>query len=255
MSNNQRRFENKTVLVTGGNSGIGLAAAERFAAEGAQLIITGRDEKTLQEARQKIGENATAICSDVSKLGDIDNLFAEIQEKFGRLDVVFANAGIAKLSPLEQVTEELYDSLMATNTKGVFFTIQKAISLLANPGAVVINGSVATVSGAPSAFSVYAATKAAVRSFARSFSAEFVGRGIRVNIVSPGPIETPIWNRTEGLPPEAIPALQEQFAATIPLKRAGTPAEVAAAVLFLAAEESSYIVGSELFVDGGITQI
>lgn len=248
------RFDNKIVLITGGNSGIGLASAERFATEGAHVIITGRDETTLHEARAKIGANATAIVADVSRLGDIDELFKQVKEKFGRLDVLFANAGGAQFVPIEQVTEEFYDSMMATNLKGVFFTVQKALPLMTNPSSVILNSSVAAVSGSPTT-SVYAATKAAVRSLARTFSAELIERGVRVNVVSPGSIDTPAWDRFKGLPPEVVVSFKQQIVEQVPLKRFGTAKEIAAAVLFLASNESSYILGAELFVDGGLAQL
>lgn len=259
MNYNGRRFEDKIVLVTGGNSGIGLTTAERFAAEGAQVIITGRNEETLREAAQKIGSQATAIVADVGRLNDLDNLYRQIAEKFGRLDAIFVNAGVASLYPLAETTEEIYDSLMEINVKGAFFTMQKAIPLLANPSAMVINSSIAGVIGqlpnSPASFGVYAASKAAVRSLARTFSAELIGRGVRVNVVSPGAIETPLWTRTAGVPAEFVPAIKEQLASTIPMKRVGTSEEVAAAVAFLCSNEASYIVGTELFIDGGVTQL
>ena len=255
MNINGRRFENKIALVTGGNSGIGLATAERFAQEGAQVIITGRDEKTLREAAEKIGSQATAIVSDVSRIGDIDNLFAQIKEKFGRLDVVFANAGGAQFAPVEAVTEEFYDSLMNVNVKGVFFTVQKAIPLLTNTSSVILNSSVAAVSGSPTT-SVYSGTKAAVRSFARTFSAELIERGVRVQRrFSRVRLKLRLGIVSREFRRRSADSFIQQVIEQVPLKRYGTPEEVAAAVAFLASDEASYIVGADLFVDGGSAQL
>jgi NAD(P)-dependent dehydrogenase (short-subunit alcohol dehydrogenase family) len=243
----EQRFAGRVVLVTGGNSGIGLAAAQRLASEGAQVVITGRDRSKLERAVKEIGPSAFGIAADVSRLDELDRLYRQIKEKYGRLDGVFANAGIAMMEQVEEVTEQSFDTLMNTNLRGTFFTLQKAIPLLGQGAAMVVNASVADTTGSPF-FSVYGATKAAVRSLARTFSASLIERGIRVNVVSPGPIETPIW--------EGIDAEQKRtIAQANPSKRLGTPEEVAAAVAFLLAPESSYIVGAELYVDGGMTQI
>jgi len=248
------RFNGKIVLITGGNSGIGLATAKRLASEGAQVLITGRDQNSLKKAVEQIGSGAQAFATDVTNIPDLDRLYASIKEQYGRLDALFVNAGIAVFEPLEAVSESSYDALMSTNVKGAFFTIQKAIPLLGPGAAIVINSSVAQSSGRPTA-AVYSATKAAVRSMARTFSGGLIERGIRVNAVSPGPIETPIWHRTVGLPEQAVDTMKAQIAASNPSKRYGTPEEVAAAVAFLLSSEASYIVGVNLYVDGGASQL
>jgi NAD(P)-dependent dehydrogenase (short-subunit alcohol dehydrogenase family) len=250
----KNRFEGKTILVTGGNSGMGFATAKRIVQEGGRVVITGRDEKTLQAAERELGANAFAIRADVSDLKALDGLFATIKQKYGKIDGVFANAGIAKFTPLKQVTEAEYDSLFDINVKGLFFTVQKAIPLLNRGSAVVLNASVAASRGSDM-MGIYSATKAAVRSLARSFSAAHLADGIRVNVVSPGPIETPIWSRSEGLAGEAVDATKKAIADGNPSKRYGTMEEIAAPVAFLLSEESSYIVGVELTVDGGANQI
>jgi NAD(P)-dependent dehydrogenase (short-subunit alcohol dehydrogenase family) len=239
--------------VTGGNSGIGLATAKRFRAEGAQVVISGRDQKTLDEAVETIGDGAVAVRADVSKLNDLDKLYKTVSEKFGKIDVLFANAGIAKFAPVADSGEALFDEQFDVNVKGVYFTIQKALPLLTDGASVIINSSVVNETGSAN-MSVYAATKAAVRSFARTLTAELVDRGIRVNVVSPGPIVTPIFGRT-GLPKEAVDAFAEQVVAKVPMKRFGQPEEVANAVLFLATPESSYITGVDINVDGGMGQV
>ncbi|MFZ0321463.1 MAG: SDR family oxidoreductase [Candidatus Sulfotelmatobacter sp.] len=248
-----KRFEGKSVVITGGNSGIGLATAKLFHAEGAKVTISGRDQKTLDEAVKTIGAGTLAVKADVSKPADISNLFAQVSAKFGKIDALFANAGIAKFAPAGDSSEQLFDETFNINVKGLYFTLQKALPLLNDNAGIVLNASVVGTKGYPGT-SIYSATKAAVRSLARTFAAELVDRGIRVNVVSPGPIETPILGKG-GLPQEA----QDQFAADIktrvPMKRFGTPEEVAHAVLFLASSEASYITGVELNVDGGTGQI
>jgi NAD(P)-dependent dehydrogenase (short-subunit alcohol dehydrogenase family) len=248
-----KRFEGKTVVITGGNSGIGLATAKLFHEEGARVAISGRDQKTLDEAVKTIGNGTLAVKADVSKLTDIDKLYAQVTEKFGKIDALFANAGIAKFAPASDSTEQLFDETFDINVKGLYFTLQKALPLLNDNAGIVLNASVVSTKGYP-ATSIYSATKGAVRSLARTFAAELVDRGIRVNVVSPGPIETPILAKA-GLPQAA----QDQFAADVkervPMKRFGTPEEVAHAVLFLASSEASYITGVDLNVDGGTGQI
>ena len=243
------RFNEKVVVITGGNSGIGLAAARAFAAEGARLVITGRNDERLATARRELGDDALTIRADVTKLEDLDRVMNQTRERFGRIDVLFANAGIAKFGPATTVTPDAYDDVMSTNVKGVYFTIQKAIPLLSAGGSVIINSSIAASKGM-AAGTVYSASKAAVRSFGRSFAAELVGRGVRVNVVSPGPIETPIYDRPSGIPADV---LKQQFTARVPMQRLGTADEVARTVLFLASEEASFITGADFAVDGGAT--
>jgi len=247
------RFQNKIVLITGGNSGIGFAVAKQIVGEGGRVIITGRDQETLRRAQMELGPNAEAIQADVAKLPEISALFEKVKQKYGTLDGLFANAGIAKFGPIEQVTEEDFDSLFDTNVKGVFFTLQKAVPLMKAGSSVVLNASVAGSRGSATS-SVYGATKAAVRSMARTFSGAFVDRGIRFNAVSPGPIETPIWSRGS-LPANAVDATKNAIAQSNPMKRYGNPEEVSAAVTFLLSSESSYVLGTELFVDGGANQL
>jgi|SRR5215470_4316006 len=247
------RLAGKVAVVTGGNSGIGLATAKRFRAEGAQVVISGRDQKTLDQAVRTIGDGVVAVRADVSKLNDLDKLYKTVSEKFGNIDVLFANAGIAKFAPVTESGEALFDEQFDVNVKGVYFTIQKALPLLSDGASVIINSSVVSETGSAN-ISVYAATKAAVRSFARTLTAELVDRGIRVNVVSPGPIVTPIFDRT-GLPKEAVDAFAQQVVAKVPMKRFGQPEEVANTVLFLATPESSYITGVDINVDGGMGQV
>src|ERR1700676_3248493 len=248
-----KRFAGKTVVVTGGNSGIGLATAKLFHEEGAQVAISGRDQKTLDEAVKTIGEGTLAVKADVSKLADIDKLYAQVTAKFGKIDALFANAGIAKFAPAGDSSEQLFDETFDTNVKGMYFTLQKALPYLNDNAGIVLNSSVVNSLGTPGT-SVYAASKAAVRSLARTFAAELVGRGIRVNVVSPGPITTPIFGKT-GMPKEALDSLANQFKENVPMKRFGTPDEVGHATLFLASPEASYITGVDLNVDGGLGQI
>jgi NAD(P)-dependent dehydrogenase (short-subunit alcohol dehydrogenase family) len=248
-----KRFEGKTAVITGGNSGIGLATAKLFHDEGAKVAICGRDQKTLDEAVKSIGADTLAVKADVSKLGDIDKFYEQVTAKFGKIDAIFANAGVAKFAPAETTDEKLYDEMFDINVKGLYFTLQKAIPHLNDNAGIVLNASVAGTKGTPQA-SVYASTKAAVRSLARTFGGELVGRGIRVNVVSPGPIETPIFGRT-GLPQAAIDEFSTWIKEQNPMKRFGKPEEVGRAVLFLASSEASYITGVDLNVDGGTGQI
>lgn len=245
-----QRFEGKVAVIIGGNSGIGLASAKAFALEGARVVISGRDPPTLRSAEQEIGRGALARRSDISNLKDIEILFAEVGERHGRIDVLFVNAGVGAFLPIEAVTEADWDRIQDTNLKGVFFSVQKALPLMSKGAAIVLTGSIGALKGIPTG-SVYAASKAGLRALGRSFAAELVGRGIRVNVVSPGPIETPIIRRTGGLPPEAIPALREQMIANTPMKRMGAPEEVAEAVLFLASDASGFVTGIDFLVDGG----
>ncbi len=248
-----KRLEGKVAVVTGGNSGIGLASAKRLQEEGARVVIAGRSKKTLDEAVKTIGNGVVAIQTDVAKLADIDKLYAEISKKLGKIDVLFVNAGVAKFAPLADTPESLYDEQFDINIKGAYFTIQKAIPHLNDGASIVLNTSVAGIKGTTGT-SAYSATKAALRSLARTAAAELAGRGIRVNAVAPGPIVTPIFGRT-GLPQEAIDDFIKNVGGSVPMKRLGQPEEVAGAVAFLASSDSSYITGEELHVDGGMGQI
>jgi NAD(P)-dependent dehydrogenase (short-subunit alcohol dehydrogenase family) len=247
------RFANKTVLVTGGNSGIGLATAVQFAREGARVIITGRDQATLDSAQELIGGATIALRNDQGDIKAGQALAALLAERGITLDAIFLNAGIAKFAPFEQIDEALWDQTFNVNVKGAYFAIQ-ALSPLLNPGAaVILNGSINAHIGMPSS-SVYAASKAALISFAKTLSAELVGRAIRVNVVSPGPVTTPLYGRL-GLETEQLSEMAAAIQAQIPLKRFGTPDEVASAVLYLSSPEAAFIVGTELIVDGGMSQL
>ena len=248
-----KRLDGKVALVTGGNSGIGLATAKRFQEEGARVAISGRSKKTLDEAVKIIGNGVVAIESDVAKLTDIDKLYAEVAQKLGKIDVLFVNAGIAKFGPFADTSESVYDEQFDINVKGAYFTIQKALPFLNDGASIILNTSVVGNKGNVGA-SAYSATKAAMRSLARTAAAELIGRGIRVNAVAPGPIVTPIFGKT-GLPQEAIDEFAKDILNRVPMKRFGQPEEVAGAVAFLASQDASYITGVEINVDGGIGQI
>jgi NAD(P)-dependent dehydrogenase (short-subunit alcohol dehydrogenase family) len=247
------RLEGKVAVVTGGNSGIGFATAKRLQQEGARVVISGRSKKTLDEAVKTIGSGVVAVQADVANLADIDKLYAEVSQKLGKIDVLFVNAGIGKFSSLGETSESTYDEQFDINMKGAYFTIQKALPLLNDGASIILNTSVADSTG-NAGTSVYSATKAALRSLARTAAAELVGRGIRVNTVAPGPIVTPMSGRT-GLPREVIEEFQKGLVAKVPMKRMGQPEEVAAAVAFLASRDASYITGVEINVDGGLGQI
>jgi NAD(P)-dependent dehydrogenase (short-subunit alcohol dehydrogenase family) len=249
-----RRLEGKIAVITGGTSGIGLATARRFAAEGARVIITGRRGAELAAAVMEIGSSATGIQADSASLADLDDLYEQVKAEVGRIDVLFANAGGGSLLPLGAITEEQYDDTFGRNVKGVLFTVQKALPLLSRGSSVILTGSTAAAGGTPG-FSVYAASKAAVRSFARNWILDLKERGIRVNVLAPGP------TRTAGLVGLAGPdatrqqELLNQLAAGVPLGRVGDPDEIASAAVFLASDEASFITGTELFVDGGEVQV
>jgi NAD(P)-dependent dehydrogenase (short-subunit alcohol dehydrogenase family) len=247
------KLNGKIALVTGGNSGIGLATAKAFVEEGAYVFITGRREKELSAALKQIGKNVTAVQGDVSNLADLDRLFAQIKKEKGKLDIVFANAGVAKYAPLGKITEEFYSSIFDINVKGLLFTVQKALPLLRDGGSVILNASIVASKGL-SSNSVYSATKAAVRSFARTWTTDLKARRIRVNAVSPGPIDTPGLNELLASS-ETGEERKKMIPNTVPLGRLGTPDEIAKAVVFLASDDASYITGIELFVDGGFAQV
>jgi NAD(P)-dependent dehydrogenase (short-subunit alcohol dehydrogenase family) len=248
-----KRLEGKVAVVTGGNSGIGLAAAKRLQEEGARVAISGRSRQTLDEAVKTIGNGVVAVQADVAKLNEVDKLYAEVSKKLGKIDVLFVNAGVAKFAPLAETSENIYDEQFDINIKGAYFTIQKALPFLNDGASIILNTSMLDSTGTVGA-SAYSATKAALRSLARTAAAELVGRGIRVNTVAPGPIVTPIFGRT-GLPKEAIDEFAKGVMAKVPMKRFGQPEEVAATVAFLASQDASYITGVEINVDGGLGQI
>jgi len=247
------KLEGKTVLVTGGSSGIGLATAKRFAEEGAYVFVTGRREDELENAVKAIGKDATGVRGDVSKLDDLDRLFAQISRKTDKLDVLFANAGIAKYAPLGAISEQLYDAIFDTNVKGLLFTVQKALPLMPDGASIILNASVVGSKGLATN-SVYSATKAAVRSFARTWTTDLKARRIRVNAVSPGSIDTP--GLSDLLASSEVGAERKKLITNaVPLGRFGSADEIAKAVVFLASDDASYITGIELFVDGGFAQV
>ena len=248
-----KALEGKVAVITGGSSGIGLATAKLFQQAGAKVAISGRNQKSLDDTVKELGSGAVAVRSDVSRPRDLDTLFDVVAKKLGRIDVLFANAGIAKFAAVGDVSEELYDETFDINVKGVFFTIQKAIPYLNDSASIILNTSFVNQAGVPTT-SIYAASKAAVRSLARGIASELAPRGIRVNVVSPGPISTPIYQKL-GLPQEAVEAFAAKIVSQVPLKRFGKPEEVAESALFLASSASSYVTGVELNVDGGLGQI
>ena len=247
------KLEGKVALITGGNSGIGLATAKQFVNEGAYVFITGRREAELAAAKKQIGKNVTAIQGDVSNLDDLDRLFAQIRKEKGNIDIVFANAGVAKYALLGAITEDFYDSIFDINVKGVLFTVQKALPVLRDGGSIILNASIVASKGL-SSNSVYSATKAAVRSFARTWTTDLKDRRIRVNAVSPGPIDTPGLSELLASS-ETGEQRKKMISTTVPLGRFGRPDEIAKAVVFLASDDASYITGVELFVDGGFAQV
>src|SRR6267154_2361579 len=247
------KLEGKTALITGGNSGIGLATAKRFVNEGAYVFITGRRDPELAAAVKEIGRNVTGVQGDVSNLGDLDRLFAQIKREKGKLDIVFANAGVAKYAPFGTITEEHYDSIFGINVKGLLFTVQKALPLLPDGASIILNASIVASKGL-SANSVYSATKAAARSFARTWTTDLKHRRIRVNAISPGFIDTP-GLRELLTSTETDQQTNAMVKSMVPLGRFGTSDEIAKAVAFLASDDSSYVTGVELFADGGFSQV
>jgi NAD(P)-dependent dehydrogenase (short-subunit alcohol dehydrogenase family) len=248
------KLAGKIALVTGGSSGLGLATAKRFILEGATVVVTGRRQTEIDLAVKELGSNCLGVRGDVSNLSDLDRLYETIGAKYGRLDVVFANAGGGAFVSLGDITEEHFDKYFGINVKGTLFTVQKALPLMTAGGTIVLNGSMVSIKGLPG-FSVYAATKAALRSFARTWAVDLRGKNIRVNVVSPGTVVTPAYKSELGMNDEQIKAFEAEAASKTPLGRSGTPDEIARAVVFLASDESSYMTGAELFVDGGAAQI
>ncbi len=247
------RLSDKIALVTGGTSGIGLATAKRFVAEGAHVFITGRRQDALDAAVKDIGRNVTGVRSDVADLGDLDRLYATIRQEKGRLDVLFANAGGGQLAPLGEITEAHFDNIFDTNVRGLVFTVQKALPLMPKGSTIVLNASTTSIKGTPG-FSIYSASKAAVRNLARSWMLDLKQAGIRVNVLSPGVVPTPGYGLL-GLTDEQVAGFVEMQAQTIPLGRVGTTDEIAKAAVFLASDDSSFVNGVELFADGGMTQV
>jgi NAD(P)-dependent dehydrogenase (short-subunit alcohol dehydrogenase family) len=247
------KLEGKVAVITGGNSGIGLATAQQFVSDGAYVFITGRRQSELDSAATQIGKNnVTAVQGDVSNLADLDRLYAKVKEQKGQINILFANAGIIEAAPLGEISEEHFDKTFGINVKGLLFTVQKALPLFQDGGSIILNASVAASKGFE-ATSIYSATKAAIRSFARTWTADLKQRKIRVNTISPGRIDTPIFNGV--LNEEQIKQFNATIVANVPLGRMGNPDEVAKAVSFLASDDSGYITGTELSVDGGLAQI
>ena len=247
------KLDNKIAVITGGNSGMGLGMAQEFAKQGASVAIFGRSEDTLERATAEIGGETLAVQGDVTSVADLDRLFESTVQKFGKIDVLIANAGVARPAPVDEVDEDAFDFLSDINFKGAFFTVQRALPHLNDPASIILTSSIANRTGMPG-MAVYGATKAAVRSLARTLSAELLPRGVRVNALSPGAIETPIWGRI-GLQQEELAQMASNIGSQIPMGRFGTPDEMAKAALFLASDDSSYVVGTELVADGGMTQI
>ena len=247
------KLEGKIAVITGGNSGIGLATAKRFVSDGAYVFITGRRQNELDAAVSEIGKNVTGIQGDVSNLADLDRLYTTVKDQKGHLDILFANAGIGEFAPLGEISEEHFDKIFGVNVKGLLFTVQKALPLFQDGGSIILNASVAASKGIE-ASSVYSATKAAVRSFARTWTVDLKARKIRVNAISPGPIDTPIFNGLNQSK-EEIEQLKKSLITSVPMGRMGSPDEIAKVVSFLASDESSFVTGIELFVDGGMAQI
>jgi NAD(P)-dependent dehydrogenase (short-subunit alcohol dehydrogenase family) len=252
-ANMAEKFAGKVAVITGGSTGMGLATAKRFVLEGMDhVFITGRRKDALDRAVAEIGRNVTAVQGDVASLSDLDRLYDEVRKQGRKLDVVFANAGIAQLAPFGTVDEKFYDLHFNANVKGMFFAVQKALPLINDGGSIILTGSIADVKGFPS-ISVYSATKAAVRSFARTWTSELKDRRIRVNTIGPGNIDTPIFDTWQQ--GEALTKMKEDLAKNVPLGRLGDPDEIARVASFLASDEASYVAGIELYVDGGVAQV
>jgi len=248
------RLQNKVAVVTGGNSGIGLSTAKAFIDQGAKVVIFGRNQETLDSALEILGETAIAVKGDVTSDADLDALYAATVQRFGKIDIIFANAGIAHFAPLQDITDDHFDKHFDINVKGAFKTVQRALPSLNDNASIILTTSITNQVGLPGGASVYSATKAALRSFARTFSRDLLERGIRVNAISPGPIATPIFSRMD-IPDEAVDEVEGQLASLVPLQRLGEPREIADTVVFLASNESTFIVGAEIVVDGGMTQL
>jgi NAD(P)-dependent dehydrogenase (short-subunit alcohol dehydrogenase family) len=245
------RFENKVVVITGGNSGIGLATARAFKDSGASVVVTGRDETTLEQARADLGDDALVLKSDAASVDAASELVAAVKERFGRIDILFVNAGVAKFAGIEEASEELYDQTFGINLRGPYFLIQKSLPLLGEGSSIIFNATALIDVGMPGA-SIYAASKAALASLAKTLAAELAGRGIRVNVVNPGPISTPIYGRM-GMTDEQLNGMSESIRQQVPLQRFGEPEDIASAVLYLAG--AHFVTGNELFVDGGFSRV
>ena len=243
------RLSNKVALITGGNSGIGLATAKEFKKQGATVIITARSKDTFAKAQTELGKEFDVVQTDVSREEDLDRLYAHVKSKYGRIDVLFANAGVGQFLPTAEVKADFFDRLFNTNVKGLFFTVAKALPLLAKGSSVILNSSVLADKGSPGS-AVYSATKAAVRSFARTWTSEISPAQTRFNVISPGPIETPIYDKL-GLSADQLDAFSKNVASTVPAKRFGTPQEIASVAVFLASDDSTYVNGADIKADGG----
>lgn len=250
----KKRFEDKVAVVIGGNSGIGRAAALGYAAEGAKVVITGRDPKTLSQVEAQIGPGTLAIRADIADPANMDAVIHQVRERHGRIDVLFVNAGVGSFATIPEVTPERWDEVHDVNLRGCFFAAQKALPLMGRGGSIVFTGSIGSQLAVPGNV-VYAAAKAGLRAVTRIFAVECVAQGIRVNMVSPGPTETPIINRNPGMDAQAVDALRQMMIANTPMRRMGEPEEIARAVLFLSSDEASFITGVDLFVDGGVIEL
>jgi NAD(P)-dependent dehydrogenase (short-subunit alcohol dehydrogenase family) len=250
----RKRFDNKVVVIIGGNSGIGRAAAKGYAEEGAQVVITGRDRQTLAEVQQEIGAGTLAVRCDIADLASLDAVMDKVRQQHGRIDVLFVNAGVGTFAAIPEVTPQAWDDVHNVNLRGCFFAAQKALPLMGKGSNIVFTGSIGSVLAAPGN-AIYAAAKAGLRAVARIFAVELVGKGMRVNMVSPGPTETPLINRNPGMDAQGVDALRQMMIANTPMRRMGEPHEIARAVLFLSSDEASFITGVDLFVDGGVIEL